>query len=564
MLKILNRSWKSVGTIFGRLDSGNLNNDSTQQLRRTATITLKYDANLETYRILANLSVNYYINIKLGIEDNINTEVAWYNHGIYIINQNGIKIDASSRTIELSLTDLMYDLTGDRCGSLHAYTSVVKNSQRIDTVMKNVLKLAGVEVYDIEPIRMLKDSSDFYSGSDTDYMIPYDMNFQVGVSAADILNKCVGLYPYYEAYFDNEGTYICHKKVLEKYDNSLSLIGAEDMQNFAISEDTTIEWSKVKNWIEVWGKDGNYYGEAKEENPDSPFCVAATRTMRKVISGADEETGVDSNNIYDRYDDAAEYYQDLKVKDEAEEAIATIEKIKVADRTDEEKRLLATKKQQLYLAKQKVSRHLVARGDDLAKEWAEEVLFKTCRTYDTLSLTTILLPFITETGFKLSYRSKSDNKIMQYIVQAYSHDIQGNTTTLTLRRFYSDQLYSLMEQLDTPVIKTISLDNMSITVQVDEVRYAEKYILCIDGKAVASSTGTTLYYTLAEKYAGTHKVTVYVQADSFRDSTASDNVTVEFKAEPEPVPTETSSILTSDGKILTTADNRHIVINRGE
>ena len=107
------------------------------------------------------------------------------------------------------------------------------------------------------------------------------------------------------------------------------------------------------------------------------------------------------------------------------------------------------------------------------------------------------------------------------------HNLDSNTTTLTAIRFYNDQASKFQERLDTPTITNISIDGMSITVSVEHVNFAEKYTLYIDYTPVTTSTGTTLTYTLPEKFEGTHQVFVTASAENFAESKG-DVKTVDF------------------------------------
>ena len=160
VLRIVNREKRNVCSIRGEYISGGVDIDESSNIRRTANVTMKVrESDIEN---LAHLAMNYYVRLYEGIEDNDTLEVSWYKQGTFIITQNSVKFDKVTRTLSLSLADLMTDLTGDRAGVLHAFSSIAKNSQRIDTVMKNVLKICGVTDYDITPICVTRNSFNFW------------------------------------------------------------------------------------------------------------------------------------------------------------------------------------------------------------------------------------------------------------------------------------------------------------------------------------------------------------------------------------------------------------------
>lgn len=447
----------------------------------------------------------------------------------------------------MGLTDLMSDLTGDRKGILHAYTTVVKNEQRIDDVMKNVLKLANFKAYNITPIVPFQsmDDQNVYAPSEEDYLIPYTKNFEVGVSAYDIISWLASLYPYYEIGFDVEGTFFCRKKLLDQ-DDSPVLIDGVALRDLVLSEDTTLDWFSIKNYIEVWGKDGLYYGEAKDENPESPFQVAAVSPMRYVISGS--EDGVDTNNICDRYIDTELAVELLRTQAECENTIATLEAI--GELTPEQETRLRQAKQDLARAKARQEDNVSISGNELAEEWAKHKLYEKSRLYDSISITTVGMPFFNDAGFKLSYRSKIDDVIRPYKVEGVSHDYIVGTTTFQMVRFYNDQCSNLWDTLDKPVIHNYSVVKMTLTVNIESVRNAEWYDLVIGGRVVATSTGTTISHTLNDWQEGTYRFYVVAQADYYRGHMSDDEM-AEFSL--------TASVKTDNNKIIVTDDDDSIV-----
>lgn len=558
-VQLIDRNWNSICIIKGRLISATCQIESSEGARRSANISIETEQRViksPTQNIIIDLqkdiSANYYIRLWAGIEDNNTLTVTWYNQGTFVINQSQYNFDPETRTLSMGLTDLMCDLTGDRCGILHAYTTLVKNGQRIDEVMKDVLELCDFNFYSITPITPLQKMSDdnVYAPTEEDYMIPYDKNFEVGASAYDILSWLADLYPYYEIGFDVEGTFFCRKKLLDQ-DDSWVIIDGYTLTDLVISEDTTLDWFSIKNWIEVWGKDGLYYGEAKDENPESPFQVAATKPFRCVITG--NEDGIDSNNICDRYVDTELASTLLKEQATLENRIADLEMFD--DPTPEQQAELAQAKSDLASNKIRQESNISIKGDDLAEEWAQEKLYEKSRLYDSISITTICMPFLNDVGFKMSYRSKIDDIIKPYKVESVSHDYVAGTSTFSMIRFYNDMCSNMWDTLDKPVISSYITEGMTLTVTVNPVFAAEQYVLNIDGKAVTTSTGNTLIYTLNEDQEGSHTFYVVAKADYYKGN-KSDNITADFYL--------ADKIITDNGDTLITDDNDIIIADEEE
>ena len=547
-VQILNREWKAIGTVVGRFISGTVNIDGESDVRRTASIGI--EAETATLDIRTELSVNYYIKLYCGIENNASSEVSWYTQGVFIINSSGFSFDAKTRTLSLSLTDLMTDLNGDRAGVLHAYTSIVKNSEKIDATVKNVLELCGFESYDVCSMGVLRETTTFFdeNASDEDTLIPYDLEFPAGVTGYDIISKCVGLYPYYEMGFDVNGTFFVRRKPFEE-DDSFVILDAYTMGELVISEDTDIDWAAVRNYIEVWGKDGNYYGEAYDDNPGSPFQVAGSQILRLTVTG--NEYGVDTNSIYDRYADTELEQELLKEQAGYEADIAELEA--KAELTQKEQRKLAELKTELANVKDKRARNISVKGDDLAAQWAKKLLYEYSRLNDSITLKTVMLPFINDTDFKISYRSKTDNIVKTYVVKSVSHDITGGTTTINAVRFYNDQCSAYWDKLEPPEFEVFNVDGMTVSVTVTSVRFAQKYTLLIDYKPVAVSTGTALSYTLPDEYEGEHIVSVRASADNFRPAGDENARTAEFSAN--------ETLVTENGEHIVTENGGRIILN---
>lgn len=560
-LQVINRDWQSVGVIQGRLTSCNVSIDGTTTIQRTASISMKTESD---YLVIpgAHISIdlqrdmpsNYYIRLWAGIEDNNTLQVHWYSQGIFIIAQSSYSFDPATKNLSVSLVDLMSDLNGDRGGELHAFTSIVKNQQRIDEVMENVMEIVGIKNYSITPITVLRpvNSVPDINEKEEDYMVPYDINFSTGVTAYEILDKLVNLYPYYRMGFDANGTFIVEKQLLEQ-DDSYVLIDAVNIYDLILSEDTTIDWNYIRNHVEVWGKDGKYYGEADDVNPDSPFQVGKIKLRRLVVK--DNEYGIDTNSICDRYRD-----DDLEVQLQKEQATieARIAELQgIQNPTEKERSELAGAKNKLVENLTKQNANISISGNDLAKEWAERILYDRTRLQDNITIKTPFMPFINDVDFKISYRSKVDDIIRTYVVKSVNHDISGGTTTINMVRFYNDMCVNYWEELTKPVITSAQAIGMDIVVSINAVQYAEQYILYVDGTKVATYTGTTMIYTMPDYATGTHAISVAAIAPYYRSSDPSDKAYVTTEPLPEDV------LVTNSGDYLVTDDGYKIKYNEG-
>lgn len=562
-LQVINRDWQSVGIIRGRLISCNVSIDGTTTMQRSANIAiitedtyLKVPAADISIDLQRDMPADYYIKLWAGIEDNNTLRVRWYNQGIFIISESSYTFDPSTRTLSMTLIDLMNDLNGTRGGQLHAFTSLVKYDQRIDDVAKNVMEMVGIQTYSIEPITVLRPTNTPVDENvkETDYKVPYDIKFNVGVTAYEILEKLVGLYPYYEMGFDVNGVFYVRKQLLEQ-DDSYVILPATDYMDLVLSEDTSIDWNYVRNHIEVWGKDGLYYGEADDTNPESLFQINGTK--KRVLVVTDNQYGVDTSNICDRYKDETKATELLQAQAALETEIARIEAIK--EPTEKDRTDLRKAKADLEKNKQEQEWNIDVKGNDLAKEWAERILYDRTRLQDNITIKTVLMPFLNDVGFKMSYRTKVDNIVRPYVVKSISHDFAGGTTTINMIRFYNDMCVNYWEQLGTPVITNASGIGMDIVVVINNVEYAETYALYIDGIKRGTYTDTIIIYSMPEAQAGSHTVQVVAEAPYYRSSDFSNSITVTVAPQPE----ESNIIVTDTGDYITTSDGFRIKYNEG-
>lgn len=492
MIQVLNRDFLRISTIQGQIISITNNVDSTSDIRRTASLTMNVFEN--SLQNLLDLNLTNYIKLYRGIQNNNTKETSWYCQGVFIINSNGFSYNLTDKTLSLGLSDLMYDFTGDRKGTLFAYQPLIKHDEKIQDVMIDMVEGGGITNYDIAPICPYSESL-FNKTSieiETDYLIPYDINFSTGVTRYEVLCKMRDLYPKWEIFFDENGKFICQKQLLEQDDSAVKIDDVM-LRGLVIDENRNIDLKEVRNVIDVWGKDGLYYGTWKDETPSSPFNVNAIGEIRKVFSGGEYDT------IF------TTYYDDEQTKIQSD-------------------------------------------GNDMAKDWAEYLGYQYSRLQDKLTLTLISCPFINDVNFKISYRSKFDNKIQNYVVKSVSHS--NDTTTLECIKFYSENCYALLTALDKPTISNYSVNGLNVSITVSPVIFATGYDLYSNNLKVSSSTSTTISYTFRTDNVGTFNLSVKATANGYKDSNVSNSIEVVIAND---------TIQTIDGEDITTIDGDDIL-----
>lgn len=506
MIQVLSQNGMRMFNIDGEVISCSINIDSSSNIRRTGSISMRCTE--ESIKNAQQLTAWNYVRIFSGIENQQTGYVTWYNQGTFIINQQGISLSISDRTLSLTLSDKMLDFTGDRKGKLHAYSAIVEYNQRFDTVMENLVRdFGGVNEYDITPIHPTFTASAQIGADINDYLIPMKLEFSVGVTIYEILEKLINCYSDWQMFFDVDGVFVCQPSIRAQQNIEPTLYD-DDIVRLKISESAElVDVTKIKNVIEVWGKDGLYYGEARDDNPNSPFAVSAVGEFREVYSGGDYD------NIYDRYRDIELY---TKQQEELAAILVEIDSLDKdsADYKSELKKL--EKKKQDKEAE--IQRNIKYKGDDMAQEWAEFLLWEKSRSFNTGTLTLIYCPFINDAGFKIVYRDDVSKEPLSYIVNTVAHDVTNNTTTLGVTRYFADVTNKERETLDVPVILSHSISGSSVTITVKPVDMATRYKLYIDNALVMTNSETTLAHDFEGYASGDYTLYVTAWASEFNES----------------------------------------------
>lgn len=91
--------------------------------------------------------------------------------------------------------------------------------------------------------------------------LPYDQEFSVGSSVWSVLTTFRDLYPNYEMFFDEKGTFIC-QMIPSRYSDDTVLTN-DFFRDVIISESTSVDLSTVRNVCEVFGKaiEADFYSE---------------------------------------------------------------------------------------------------------------------------------------------------------------------------------------------------------------------------------------------------------------------------------------------------------------
>ena len=376
-IELLDRNYLTLAGLNGVTVDLSLSIDANSDIRRTVnlTMTVKDDSLLlgENRKIW----FDRYIRVYVGYLDALSSaqEVLWYNAGIYLFNQTSYSYDASTKTLSLSCSDLMSELTGARNGTIPAIMMQISEGTNIREVMIKALtqdyNAEGEENTLLNRPYIIDDIGgevNVSPGSPDPRNVPYDLKFNAGSTRYQVIEKLRDLYPGWETYFDVNGVFIC-KRIPTCKDDAVALDDSI-LSELVISEQLQNSLEEVTNDIILYGvqkKDGEQI-EARccDENEDSPFCIQKLGRITEVLS-------------------SGEYAK-----------IAT---------------------------------------NDLALQRAKYELWKRTRLNDGLQLQIVTIPWL-DVNQKIRYTPRITGKTEEWIVKSINHSISSGTSSLELIKFY--------------------------------------------------------------------------------------------------------------------------------
>ena len=241
-VNLLNYQFQVVDDISGVVLSDTWTISATSDIRRTGTLVILPD-NDEAYKIQAGSKIflDKYVQVYIGIKDEITNEIVYNNMGIYLINNPTHTFDSTNNSITLQLVDLMAKLTGLRNGNLAGYEYQLKEGQDVKEIIVAVLAEVGCNNYNIEI-----DEGDYQT-------IQFDMSVDGTATLYDILKTInENQYINYQMYFDVDG--IFHFNHIPSGKDAPVMVDDDIWRYAYISHEVTTNYEDLKNDIVVLGK----------------------------------------------------------------------------------------------------------------------------------------------------------------------------------------------------------------------------------------------------------------------------------------------------------------------
>lgn len=289
-IEILDNNNIIVNELSGTAINGSYNITANSPIRRTCSITF----NLEDGCLPQGADSPFWINKKfhlyMGLKDITQTQIYWFDKGIYAIKDPEVSISINENTITISGLDKMALLSGDISGQLpNATLATVDSGVTRRDVITSLVKDAG----ELEDKILIADDITLNEGvlnGIMDMTIPYDIESSIGDSVTDILDKILELFANYQYYYDIDGDFVfAPKPVNSDYQMFPIEWDFEKHNNVLISVSHNINYSNVKNRITIWGgiHDDGYQPQytliLSNDNEDfgtSPFTIEKLNETR--------------------------------------------------------------------------------------------------------------------------------------------------------------------------------------------------------------------------------------------------------------------------------------------
>lgn len=252
---VLDYEFTITDEISGVAENISFSNDSTSDVRRTASITITLDSGYTNTGVLNEIYFSAgngywfdkYLNIAIGVKNEATDgEIEYVTQGTYLINEPSISYDATTNSLSFQAIDLMSKLTGMRNGNLQGLQYQIPADVEIVDVMRDTLIEHGFYNH----ILNIPEQA----------TTPFEIKIEAGGTAYDLLSQLRDINPNWEMFFDVDGTFVFQKIPSSEIINGVpeyspTTIADDEMwDRLLINYDLSTSFEDVKNYIEVYGK----------------------------------------------------------------------------------------------------------------------------------------------------------------------------------------------------------------------------------------------------------------------------------------------------------------------
>lgn len=512
-----------IDVLHGIIQGGSSSINADSDIRRTCNFTIiptwENDIKVnENGLIWINKDVHLYI----GLKDIHTDEYVWYTQGCFVFASCAGNFDIQTNQLSITCNDYMANLDGTKNGQIGALTTLIpayeENEETGEVIKHNIIREAVIKTFtqlgrfknyfvdDIGEYYAMpehnKDWKKYREENELWNTIPYDLEFSAGCSVLSILQELVNLYPNYEMFFDENGTFIV-QMIPSCYEDDVVFTN-DFLQRILISEDSSTDLLTVRNVCEVWGEviETDFYTESctysgncytctvegyeekyyngdiisikvpsvnldgatlninsfgsipiMDESTEKPITANRIESANSVYSFKIKKKRVDGNDVIQAYllgqwqphainvltdGTVGEDYTStsgVTAKRYSKEYFKTVYNCESIEFTTiPDSPFTIQKLGEIRDIKQGGEFENIT-SDSLALARAEYENWKNSRLTDSITITTLLIPFA-DVNIKVEYKPNDVDEVRQYIIKSVNHNFDNGQSTLQLTRFY--------------------------------------------------------------------------------------------------------------------------------
>lgn len=499
-------SFTVLDVIEGNLVSGDYSEDAESEVRRTLSFNLIITDRSYTVGEFNRIWIDKYVRVYVGQKESRSKTIYWYTKGVYIFNDAQTTFSASDNSITISCSDLVSTLDGTHNGQIDAVTvKIPKGSIIREAMIQTITQLGGITSYRVDDIGeytclegIVEDYLDRRELYPDWNQVPYDLEFSTGATVWEIVCELRDLYPGFEAYFDEEGTFICQR--IPNCDADDIVLSNETLSRLVVSENSSVDLSTVRNVTRIYGAsiETDRYSESctTENNVYKVLFDTFTLADNIIVGVKVNSTNVDNMKLQITYtggsteaidivernvnvvvkDSAGQIIVDTNVPNDSEVEITTtvsyepcaagkfesgkvycFKYSKCLNTGEDESHMYWVYQGQyqveaLYknedegtaFCVQKIGERLqVLSGgefddittDSLAMENASYQTWQKSRLNETITLECIDIPFL-EVNTKVEYKPMNSDSVEYYIIKRIQESFMQGTMTIEMMKFY--------------------------------------------------------------------------------------------------------------------------------
>ena len=244
-LELLDKNLNVIDNLEGLAQDGSISIDADADIRHTFSSTIYLKKNEAISRYSTEDWVDKLVHVYIGMKP-VGGSIYWYSKGVYAFNTNGFTYNATEHNVSISCVDLVALLDGSLSGTLTGIKTTIQMGLKIKQAIIDTFKLAISYGF----IGHVDYMVDYWNRT-----IPYDIDFDTASSIWSILTQLRDLYYPFEMYFDDT-TFVC-QEIPSGFDDPI-IMESDDFQDLVISENNSIDYSEIKNCIELFGASIDY------------------------------------------------------------------------------------------------------------------------------------------------------------------------------------------------------------------------------------------------------------------------------------------------------------------